>query len=230
MSAAIATAKKGHYRDVSAWVRRSRRHEIEYLLSSWIDATRSSITSDTLRRAGTYFGGAIAIGALDCYQTINRSLFNVINSCKLDQCSYQGSIMAASIVITVAALYSKGASKKRLVFNLIPALFNMDLADDISASLQSHTAYYFVNLPQRFVDWRVTEFGDTAFGVIANLDKVMVAHMQLGYFAGVVGIVAFGASSINKRIKNRPYFRSAAMQVDWERAKAEIERNRMFLR
>jgi hypothetical protein len=195
-----------------------------------MDAARSSISKDTLWRAGTYFGGAIAIGALDCYQTSNRLLFRMINSCKLDQCGYQGSIIGASIVITAAALYSKGASKKRLFLNLLPALFNMDLADDISASLQSHTPYYFVNLPQRFMDWRVSEFGDTAFAVIANLDRVMVAHMQLGYFAGIVGIVAFGAYSLHKKIESRPFVRSATMQVDLERAKAEIERNRVFLR
>ncbi len=195
-----------------------------------MDAAKSSINKDTLTRAGTYFGGAIAIGALDCYQTINRSLFDVINSCKFDQCSYQSVIMGASVVITAAALYSKGASKKRLVFNLVPTLFNMDLADDISASLQSHTPYYFVNLPQRFMDWRVTEFGNTVFAVIVNLNKVMVAHMQFGYFVGIVGIVAFGANSLHKRIESRPYLRSATVQADLEKAKAEIVRNRVILR
>ena len=230
MPASLGTVKKDLYHAGSSPVRKTRAHEFKNLLGSCADATKSSVNKDTLGRAGAYFGGAIAIGALDCYQTINRSLFHFINSCKFDQCGYQGSIMGASIVITAAALYSKGASKKRLVFNLVPALFNMDLADDISASLQSHAAYYFVNLPQRFMDWRATEFGNTVFAIIANFNKIMVVHMQLGYFAGIVGIVAFGANSINKRITSRPYVRSAAIQVDLERARADIERNRVFLR
>jgi hypothetical protein len=184
---------------------------------------------DALKRALAYFGGAMAIGAVDFYQTINRSLFHIINSCKLDQCGYQGGIMGASVAITAAALFSKGASKKRLIFNIVLcALFNMDLADDVSASLQSHSVYYFVNLPQRFMNWRVREFGNTFFAGIANLNKVMVAHMQLGYFVGVVGIAIFGVIALHGRVRNRSYPTDVALQL--ERAKAEIERNRVLLR